>query len=186
MILLVSYPIPYSFSFMMFYPCENQFNYNAVVCGAACYTLQPILGIANWIFSINAPLLIIVLLNLFLIFRVIQQKRQMLQKDIWKKNSRMLLQLLSVTGIQCIGWLPVSMISVLDVIRSTPVLRELHVNWLLIGAIYLPVLCAPVTSIIAIPELRDAVRAWIRRLGKSQNTQIHPTNPLLIPLRSKT
>ena len=185
MILLINYPIPYSFSFMMFYPCENRFNYNAVVCGAACYTLQPILGIANWIFSINAPLLIIILLNLFLIFRVIQQKRQMLQKDIWKKNSRMLLQLLSVTGIQCIGWLPLSMISVLDVVRTTPLLFELHVNWLLIGTIYLPVLCSPLTSIIAIPELRDAVRTWIRRRTNHQNTQVHPTNLLLNPLQSK-
>ena len=77
------------------------------------------------------------------------------------------------------------MISVLDVVRTTPLLFELHVNWLLIGTIYLPVLCSPVTSIIAIPELRDAVRAWIRRRTNHQNTQVHPTNLLLNPLQTK-
>ena len=124
MILLVNYPLPYSFSFLMFYSCENQFNYNAVVRGTACYTLQPILGIANWIFSILGPLLVIIFSNIFLIIRVIQQKRQMAQK-----NSRMLIQLLSITSLPCLLWLPLSIISVMNIIHSTPLLLELYVNW---------------------------------------------------------
>ncbi|UJR10419.1 hypothetical protein I4U23_014623 [Adineta vaga] len=143
------YPIPYSFSFLMFYPCENQFNYYAVVCGAALSCT----------------------INYYCSSKSFSYSSCYTTEKYLEKNSRMLMQLLSITGVQCIGWLPLSIISVID-------------NWLLIGCIYLPVLCSPITTIIAVPELRDEICTWFQR----QDTRTHPlmTVPNMFETKQQT
>ncbi|CAF3129085.1 unnamed protein product [Rotaria sp. Silwood2] len=88
----------------------------------------------------------------------------------------MIVQLFAVTGLLYVSWLPISIATVINILHTTPVLQELHANWFLIGLIYLTVLLSPLTTTIAIPELRMEIRAWIQRWqGYYNNRRIQPT-----------
>ncbi|UJR17424.1 hypothetical protein I4U23_004319 [Adineta vaga] len=178
MILIIINSIVFIYGVVILYPCENQFNYYALACGTSCSVLDPTFGVFLWIFSFVAPLLIIILSNGFLLTRVILHKRRMLQKNVWQKNKGMVLQLLSVTGMLYISWLPISIATVINIAHSTPLLLELHGNWLLVGLIYIPVLSSPMTASIAIPELRVDIRGWFnRRRPYVGDGQTRPTIP---------
>ncbi|CAF5012240.1 unnamed protein product [Rotaria sp. Silwood1] len=143
--------MPYSLCLPIFYPCDNHFNYNALGCGTACYIFESIAGITTWIISILGPLLIILFANLFLIMKVHQHK-----------------------CLQYISWFPISLISAIDAISSTVTILELRLEWLSFGFIYFPVLCSPVMSIIALPELKNEIIQWIQEQRDIFNTRIHP------------
>ncbi|CAF3195374.1 unnamed protein product [Rotaria socialis] len=167
-IFLIIAPLLFTFICIISYPCESTYDYNAVVCGVACYTLDPILGPFTWFFWCLLPLVLVVVSNLFLIIQVALQKRRMLQTNVWKKNLAMTLQLFAVTGVLYVSWLPIILTSVINIIHLTPVLFELQANWLLLGLIYLAVLSSPLTATVAIPELKTEmytmIRGWRRNI----------------------
>ncbi|CAF1356576.1 unnamed protein product [Adineta ricciae] len=168
----------FTFCVVIFYPCQNEFNYDAILCGTSCAVLDPIFGVFLWVNSFVAPLLIIILSNGFLLLKVICQKRRMLQKNIWHRNKKMVLQLISVTGMLYISWLPLTTATVINIAHPTQLLSELHLNWYLIGLIYIPVLSSPITTSIAILELREDLRAWFnRRRPFFRGVQIHAIIP---------
>ncbi|CAF3919715.1 unnamed protein product [Adineta steineri] len=174
-IILIISPFFFMIGMVNYYPCENHFDYTSWACGTACYTLQPIPSIASWIYALLAPLFIICTSNILLIVRVIYQKRRMLQRNVWKKNKKMLLQLLSVTGVLYVSWVPISISSVITVLHPNQTLYELQGNWLLVGLIYLAVLFSPLSSSMAMPELRNEIRLWINRwLRRYRNAQTYP------------
>ncbi|CAF2208492.1 unnamed protein product [Rotaria magnacalcarata] len=174
MIFLVSYPIPYSFSFTMFYPCKNKLDYNMAGCGSVCYIFESAIGITDWVVCILGPLLIIIIANVLLIVQVYQHKRQMLRKHIWKKKHRMLRELVFVSGLECISWSPVSLISGIDIISTTKTSFEPEFKWVLFGFIYLAILFSPLVSIIALPELKIEITKWTQKQCACNNNGIHP------------
>ncbi|CAF3473680.1 unnamed protein product [Rotaria socialis] len=165
---LIIVALLFTFICIVSYPCKSTYDYNAVVCGVACFTLNPILGPIGWLIFYLVPLVIIVVSNLFLIIQVTLQKRRMLQTNVWKKNLGMTLQLFAVTGVLYVSWLPIILTSVINIIHLTPVLFELQANWLLLGLIYLAVLSSPLTATVAIPELKTEmytmIRGWRRNI----------------------
>ncbi|CAF1094624.1 unnamed protein product [Adineta steineri] len=178
MFLILIISVVFVFSFSVLYPCQTQFNYNAIVCGSVCSILIRDFGLFVWILTFVAPLFVIIFSNGFILTRVILHKRRMLQKNIWQKNKGMVLQLLSVTGMLYISWLPVSITTVIYTAHSTPLIREIHDNWLTLGLIYIPVLSSPLTTSFAIPELRNDIRVWLNRRRPHVNImQTHPTIP---------
>ncbi|CAF1287481.1 unnamed protein product [Adineta steineri] len=176
MFLILIISVVFVFSFSVLYPCQTQFNYNAIVCGSVCSILIRDFGLFVWILTFVAPLFVIIFSNGFILTRVILHKRRMLQKNIWQKNKGMVLQLLSVTGMLYISWLLISIATVINIVHSTPLLLELNSNWLLIGLIYIPVLSAPLTTSIAISELTNDIRIWFNRRRPHVNiAQTRPT-----------
>ncbi|CAF4243331.1 unnamed protein product, partial [Rotaria magnacalcarata] len=172
---LIIVALLYTFICIVSYPCKSTYDYNAVVCGDACFTLNPILGPLGWLIFYLVPLVIVVVSNLLLIIQVTLQKRRMLQANVWKKNLGMVLQLLAVTGVLYVSWLPIILTSVINVIHLTPVLFELQANWLLLGLIYIAVLSSPLTAIVAIPELRKEIYTMIQGWrGKIMHDRVGP------------
>ncbi|CAF1260931.1 unnamed protein product [Adineta ricciae] len=163
---------------VMLYPCENHFVYYAIACGASCSILTPDFGVFAWTVSFVVPLTIIIFFNIFLLARILLHKRRMLQKDVWQKNKGMILQLLSITGMLYISWLPITLTTVISLAHPTPVLSEIQGYWLLIGLIYIPVLCSPITTSYAMPELRNDIRGWLKqRRPRVGTTRADPVNP---------
>ena len=179
MILILVNSVVFIYGVVMLYPCENQFVYYAEACGVSCSVLTPNFGVFLWVFSFVAPLVIIIFVNGFLLTRVLVQKRRMLQKNVWQKNKGMVLQLLSITGMLYISWLPISITTIINLAYSTPLLLEIQGNWLLIGLIYIPVLCSPITTSYAVPELRNDIREWInQRRSRVDTSRTHPVNSI--------
>ncbi|CAM2722179.1 unnamed protein product [Rotaria socialis] len=174
MIFLVNYSISYSFSFTMFYACKNKFDYNMAGCRSVCYIFESAIGIINWVICIFGPLLIIIIANVFLIVQVYQYKRQMVRKHIWKKKHQMLRQLVFVSGLECISWSPVSLISGIDIISTTETSIAPEFKWVSFGFIYLAILFSPLVSIMVFPELKIEITKWIQKQYAFNNNGIHP------------
>jgi hypothetical protein len=87
--------------------CTNSFDYSTLACGPPCYLLTstffPLFGILT---HHVLPVFIILFSNLALIIRVWLQKSGMNQTNTWRKNIRMTTQLLSISFIYLIVWLP--------------------------------------------------------------------------------
>ncbi|UJR17080.1 hypothetical protein I4U23_003977 [Adineta vaga] len=185
MIALLLIPIVYVSYGVLFYPCQNQFDYYSWACGSACYLLQPFMGTFTWMFAIVTPLIVMIMSNIILVVRVLYLKQRMIRRNSWNKNKKMVLQLFSLVGILYISWMPSSIASVINNLNSTPPLHELFSKWMLIGFIYLAVLFSPLTITMAIPELKKELRrylsTWTRRINLRRilpitRTTINPTN----------
>jgi hypothetical protein len=177
MFVLLIFGLPYSFALVVLYPCTSAFDYTIELCSGACYELDPFWGTIDWVITAIGPLCIVIVSNLVLIARVFLQKRRMLQKQVWRKNLGMLVQLLSITALHCVAWLPVCIVGVISLVQVPPpqVVQELQANWTLISLIYLAVLGCPLMCIVALPELKEKVRLCINyRRQHPADGRIHP------------
>ncbi|CAF1527267.1 unnamed protein product [Adineta ricciae] len=184
--------IIYSCSAVLFYPCEEHFSYVDQLCGGSCYQLEAAIGTFDVIFTVYMPLSCIIFFNVLLCMRVMLQRRRMRQKNVWKKNVGMLGQLLSVSAIHTIVWLPVTIVLVLAATSERPsdLLIELQTSFVLINIIYLSVLGNPVVCVFALPEIKQKMRLLIdnrrrRMMSDTKQNAIHPmtTNRAVIMMR---
>ncbi|UJR07328.1 hypothetical protein I4U23_011615 [Adineta vaga] len=163
MITFIVMPFIYVVYVVKFLPCENHFDYHSWACGTACYLTHPVTGTFSWVFAIIAPLIVMILFNIFLIGRVLYLKKRMMQRRIWIKNRKMLFQLLSLIGMLYISWMPSSITSVINTFHSTPLSYEFSTNWTLICFIYVAALFSPLTAILAMPELKEEIFRCLNR-----------------------
>lgn len=174
LIVLICYPIPYSISFAMFYWHNEQLDYNTIGCGTISYIFQSIAGIVNWAILMLGPLLIIIIANVFLIIKVYRHKYEMLQKHVWKKKYRMLRQLVLVSGLQCVVWLPATFTFAIDVLSVNETIFPSRLKLFLFGFIYFGVLFYPLVLMITVPELEKLVIQLIKRHYGILSNRIHP------------
>lgn len=172
--------VVYSCATCLFYPCEEQYSYESQLCGGPCFQLHKGIGTFDLIFTIYIPLPCIIFFNCLLIIRVIRQKRRMSQKNVWKKNFGMLVQLLSVSILHTVVWMPVIIVIIIALGSNPPsdLIIQLQGSLVLINIIYLAVLGNPVVCLYAIPEIREKVITFKNRIrqrffGYDVN-QIHP------------
>ncbi|CAF4574487.1 unnamed protein product, partial [Rotaria sp. Silwood2] len=141
-------------------------------------------------FTVFSPLSCIIFFNCFLIMRVIKQKRRMLQKNVWKKNLGMLIQLLSVSLLHSLVWLPVTIVILIVMTNNPPptIIIELQSSWVLINIMYIAVLINPLVCIFAIPEIKEKIILFINYIRQKRqrpqqinhSTRLNQINPLSI------
>ncbi|CAF3104057.1 unnamed protein product [Rotaria socialis] len=149
------------------------------ICGGACYEIQSFWGIFDWIVTVIGPLCMIILSNMILIGRVFLQRRKMMRTNVWRNNQALLVQLLLITSLHCIAWLPLCIVSLISLVEvpSSEVIQELQNNWILVSPIYLTIIGFPVVCIFALPELRDKLRLVINyQRHHRPGHRIHPTS----------
>ena len=158
--------VGYSVGIILFYPCEEQFDYDNQLCGGACYQAQIGIGIFDLVFTVFMPLALIIFFNSLLVFRVIYQKHRMLQRNIWRKNIRMVTQLLTVSLLHVAVWMPLVTAILISLVNvpAPQIINDLVASNTFINLVYISVLGNPVVSIFAIPEIGTKMRALINRL----------------------
>ena len=173
---LLTFALIYSCGEMIFYPCDEMFDYTVQLCGGACYQFQPLMGTIDVLITVFLPLFLITLFTVVLIIRVIYQKRRMQQKNIRKKNLRMLIQLLSVVILHLVVWMPACVVLIISVVQqpAPALIQELQYSWVLLNFIYIGVLGSPFTSLVALPELKEKAaalmdRVWARPMNNRTN-----------------
>lgn len=91
------YPFVYYVGFIFFYPCDNYYDVKTAYCIVTCYLwVSPVMALYEQIVHGFAPLVLIFIFNFSLIIRVFQHKRKMKQQNIWVKNRKMTMQLISI------------------------------------------------------------------------------------------
>ncbi|CAF3832241.1 unnamed protein product [Rotaria sordida] len=112
-IICLIYPFIFYIYTIYFYSCKNNIlNFHIILCGSPCFKRESY--ILNWydmlIHSV-LPCTFIVTFSLALLIRVIKQKRRLQQKLFsWKKQRRMIIQLLSIACLYIIMNIPLFII----------------------------------------------------------------------------
>jgi hypothetical protein len=145
------------------------------LCGYAnCYLeYDKVLGTFDWGVNNGLPIVIIILANIALVVRVIKQKRRRQQHPNSRKNQRrMTLQLLRISSLYLISWLPSLIIGVGQQLISPNFLAELQSDYAL-DLIYLVCLFLPWVSLRLLPECTK----WIRKqmhCGRTPRNIVRP------------
>ena len=176
MIFCCIYPIVLYFSFIFFYPCTNQFDYTMVICRGPCYFYQAAISTFDQFINLVLPVVISSVACVTLLVRVIRQKQRMQQHQMWRKNRRLVIQLLYVIVLHNIIWLPMVVCSTIMFFSpiSNALLVDLSINILPMG-IYVVILLNPFISLMSLPELWPQMNLRIFPLvGHRRSTQQLP------------
>ena len=148
------YPLIFYGMIVTMYPCENVYYYDVFVCGGACYQYQTILGTSDYLTHMFAPVAVIVLANMILLFRVMKQKRTMKIANTWRKNRLIYIQLVSISILYFISWIPLVIVSLIRLFYDPLFLQDL-LTLLLYYCIYIAPLASPFISLVGLPAVRQ-------------------------------
>ncbi|CAF0868657.1 unnamed protein product [Rotaria sp. Silwood1] len=132
--LSVIYPMTFYFFAIIIYPCDGtQWDYTSNICGTApCYLVfDKVLGTFDWSINNGLPMMIIALANIVLIVRVIKQKREQHQPLPWKKQRRLTLQLLGISSLYLIAWMPCLVVALVQILGYPTFLAQIQTDYLL-------------------------------------------------------
>jgi hypothetical protein len=122
------YPLIYYLYFTFFYPCTNSYDYTQALCGEACYTYRKNAVLIDYFMNILLPVCTILIVNCTLLLKVILLKRRMASnhnasadadRNLWKKNRRMIVQLLTIASAASLAWLPYIICAIVDTFDTT-------------------------------------------------------------------
>ena len=159
----ILYPIIFYTCMLTIVPCENIYDYNAYICGNACYQLQMIEGTIDWVANGLLPIILITVANIVLIACVIYQKRSIQLANTWRKVRRMVIQLLSVSVIYSVVWIPFAIISLIRIYIYPSFCQDFSV-YVLNYTLYLCPLISPFLSLVGMPNVRRKIFALIHFL----------------------
>lgn len=175
------YPTIFYSVIVNMYPCENAYYYDVFVCGGACYQYQPIPGTADYITNMFALVVLIVVANTVLLFRVIRQKQTMRIANTWRKNRLMYIQLVSISILYFLSWIPLVIVSLIRLFHDPLFLQDV-VSILLYYCIYIGPLASPFISLIGLPTVRQRLSESILRIidvSRATGNRIVPTTSLI-------
>ncbi|CAF1177083.1 unnamed protein product [Rotaria sordida] len=120
----ILYP-PVCYAYLIFiYNCVNNWNYYELLCTAPCFYQNKILGTMDWLVNIIIPAFSIALANLLLIIRIIHRSTKIRHNpERIKKNRKMTIQLLAISSLFLIFWLPIA-VTVDTIIRDRVLLND--------------------------------------------------------------
>jgi hypothetical protein len=144
----VLYPIIFYLIVIVFYPCDGtQWDFTSNACGFAdCYLVyNEVLSTYDWVVNNGLPTVVILLSDLILVIRVVRQKRRQRRAISWRKQRRMTLQLLSISCLYMIAWLPSMIIAVIQQVNSLSFLAQIQSDYILdltyIVCLFIPWVC---------------------------------------------
>ncbi|CAF1449869.1 unnamed protein product [Rotaria sordida] len=162
------YPLTFYNVIVNTYPCENVYYYDAYVCGGACYQYEAIVGTIDYLINVVTPTMFIILANIILLLRFTYKKRAMKLANTWRKYRLMYIQLVSISMLYFIIWIPFVIISLIRLFYDYLFLQD--VTMLIINyCLYICPLASPFISLVGLPGARQHLRRnnliipWISR-----------------------
>jgi len=160
---------------VLFYPCDDrEWDFTVNVCGNnACYLSgNDVLATFDWLVNASLPIIVIILANIALVIRVIQQKHRRQQAITWSKRRRMTLQLLSISSLYLVIWLPSIIVGLIQQFYTSKHLSQIQDDYIS-DLTYLICIFLPWISIGLLPEFMKWMLKEFHRL-KRQGNMIRP------------
>ncbi|CAF0878874.1 unnamed protein product [Adineta steineri] len=125
-----------------------------ITCGGPCYFYETAISIFDQFIDLVLPVLLSSYVTLALLIRVLRQKYHMQQRQMWRKNRRLVIQLLYIIILYNLLWLPMVICSSIMLFSTIPkpILIDLTINILPYG-IYVVILLCPFVSLMSLREL---------------------------------
>ena len=148
------YPWLFYFVFRFLYPCESTYDYTQLLCSIPCYFSTN--SVANFdTFANNwLPIVAIPVLSSALLIRFLAQRRRMLLEVFrWKRDRKMVIQLLSIASLYFLMWAPLQAAAVYVNVVLNGVAPEFVVDYLYILPYFIHLLY-PFVVLCSHPELQ--------------------------------
>ncbi|CAF1461135.1 unnamed protein product [Rotaria magnacalcarata] len=163
--------------FIPLFPCKPNYSYDltAFACGGACYLDAFIQSVYDTIADVMLATCVLLIFNLLMISRVINYKQKVSPSapvsNILKKNRRMILQLLAISLMTLITWLPWIFIILVEDFYD-PSFGEQFITIFLHYLPYLTSFASPFLALINLPEIRVEFKKVVRQ----RMTTVHILN----------
>ncbi|CAF3825083.1 unnamed protein product [Rotaria sp. Silwood1] len=173
LIILLLYILTFYIKVIIFPPCMHIFDYTLPVCNdSPCYLNNLVLGIWDSVVNSILPTFIICIFSVIILIRVHYQKRHVInQRNRWRKERKMAIQLISSSVVYLIPNIPLNLIMLAHLCglpESVGVKVELYFDFLCYFVIFLyPFICLGFIS-----DVRKKIQ-W-RRLFLLQRPQQNP------------
>jgi len=126
----------------------------------------------DWIGNTAVPTIVILLANVALVIRVIKQKRRRRQTIPWSKQRRMTLQLLGMSSLYLITWIPSIVIGFIQQLKPSSFLYRIEEDYIA-DLTYLICLFLPWICIGLLPEFKK----WVFKLFHDIRRPHHTVTP---------
>ena len=167
------------YTVVIFFPsCESTFDYTLVNCGSfPCFFTIPML--ATWELAVHGivPTLIIAFFSLTLLLRVLWQKHRLHQVIQWRKHRKMTVQLLSITSLFLIFYVP-SMFMVLAQLCNISLDVTVDFQLMVVFFSYYSIFLLPIVCAGTLPDLKNKIKnkfKWMQR----QDRRVTPLSILM-------
>ncbi len=117
LIFCIIYPPLFYLIIILFYPCKTLNINDSQYCLSPCYVKNPLLLNIDWMINSALPLIIIILATGILVGWMIHSMWNLdhPQLFIWKKQKKLILQLLAFSLVYASGWTPSTVIYLLKI-----------------------------------------------------------------------
>jgi hypothetical protein len=198
-IVIILYSIFFYVGTVLLYNCESTYNVHLYVCGGACYRYRLEFGLIDVIINAMGSVWTTFIVNIILITRHVVQRRRMKRSVIPAKKSqewvrfyfshytflfifikrrslKLSIQLLSISLLYLISWMPYATIGLIQIFKNTPFLTYL-LSTFFIYLPYCPVLFLPFICLFSMPDIKRkfdlAFNLFYHRFTKPKQNQVH-------------
>ncbi|CAF1494157.1 unnamed protein product [Adineta ricciae] len=132
-VLCLLYPALFYFILIFLYPCEPVYDFSQLLCIMPCYFMNIPIGnfdtfVNNWM-----PIFAIPLLSLALFARFLLQKRQVhIEIFQWKRDRKMVIQLLSIACLYFFMWAPLKSVSIYNLVWRVKISKQFQIDYMFV------------------------------------------------------
>ena len=154
-------------------PCQNTFDFTMDTCGTGgCYNSVPFFGMVERIGFAIVPTFLIAIFCMALIIRIIRQKYRIRGIIEWRRQRKLIVQLVSMSSVYLFFDMPLSIVDLVHLSGqpdwghdALPAIFYLS---------YFPILLLPIVCLGSIPELWNKVKKY--KLRRPQRVAMATTN----------
>lgn len=171
-------PILY-FYLVVLSPCvsDHQYDLTAFACGGPCYFSYFSVNTYDTIVDTMLPCLIVLFFNLLIIIRVVMLRRKarstLSMSDTLKKNRRMILQLIGISLMCLIAWMPWVVIIIAQNFFD-PSFGNWFITYILHYLPYLTSSLSPFIALVGLPQIREKLAKHITQMTASKTIVASP------------
>ncbi|CAF1378888.1 unnamed protein product [Adineta steineri] len=176
----IIYPATFYLITIYFYPCEMPTYDYVQYCPYPCYCDNLILYTIDYMINTVFPVVIIIIANILLVCRVIHSMKKIRRNhfDIWKRQKKLTLQLLSISLLYIIGWGPVTVVSVIQMFFMPNIYDDIPDIYYVTFSIYFICTIQSFISLFALPELLNFIKKKLKQiLSKETVTPVQTILP---------
>ncbi|CAF4647014.1 unnamed protein product [Rotaria sp. Silwood1] len=138
--------------------------------------IQRFLGAMDWIGNLTITVTISILGSILLVIRVIGKRLRIVHNFSWRRNRRMVIQLLSISVFYIIIWVPIIVCFLMVLYAPNPIVLNLSVSYLNYYQ-YICMLLYPLICLTGLKEAQKPLKQQFYRwaMFRTNNNRIQPT-----------
>lgn len=168
--LIVVYIFIFYIYVIFFPPCENIYRYDLPICGSSpCFQENQYLGLWDFVSNNLVPSVLVVGMSMAFLIRVKRHKNRLNQHHQWRRQRKMLIQLLSLSTLNVVFNIPLNVLSLARFV-GLPEDAGVQAQHYFYFSCYFLLFLFPFIALISYPELIQRLKQRFIRVQSRTNT----------------